>query len=353
MAIELHGLTKTYGTGEGALTALDGVDLRIPDGSVFGIIGQSGAGKSTLIRCINLLERPTSGTIIVGDADITTLSGAQLREARKKIGMIFQSFNLLSSRTVSENIAFPLELSGWTNADARARVEELLELVGLSEKRDQYPSQLSGGQKQRVGIARALANRPDVLLSDEATSALDPQTTNSILELLRDINEKLGLTIVLITHEMNVIKEICDYVAVIEKGRIVEQGTVLDIFTAPREQATRDMLCDVIGVDLPERFAGLDFHKVAVPGSDVLLRLQFFGDTAAEPVISGLIRRFDVDVNILVARIDHIRNVPYGTLVIELSGDVRNRMPAINYLKALNLKVEVISYVTKNIRRAV
>ncbi len=215
------------------MKALSNIDLEIPDSSIFGIIGRSGAGKSTLVRCVNLLERPDSGSVSVSGVELTDLGEGELRQARKKIGMIFQNFNLLSGRTVFGNVAFPLDLAGWRREDIASRVDELLDLVGLADKRERYPSQLSGGQKQRVGIARALANRPDVLLSDEATSALDPLTTRSILSLLRDINTRLGLTIVLITHEMNVIREICTDVAVIDKGRIVERGTVLDIFTDP------------------------------------------------------------------------------------------------------------------------
>lgn len=353
MGILLKGVTKTYGGGEKRLKALSNIDLEIPDSSIFGIIGRSGAGKSTLVRCVNLLERPDSGSVSVSGVELTDLGEGELRQARKKIGMIFQNFNLLSGRTVFGNVAFPLELAGWRREDIAARVDELLDLVGLADKRERYPSQLSGGQKQRVGIARALANRPDVLLSDEATSALDPLTTRSILSLLRDINTRLGLTIVLITHEMNVIREICTDVAVIDKGRIVERGTVLDIFTDPRGEPTLDMLRDVVGVELPETFAGLDFTPGVRGTGDPLLQLQFFGDIAADPVISEMIRRFDVDVNILGARIGHIRNVPCGTLVIRLSGDEGAKSSALGYLRALDLKVEVIGHVGSGISVAV
>ncbi|QTX32645.1 methionine ABC transporter ATP-binding protein [Aminithiophilus ramosus] len=353
MAISLRGLTKVYGTGATALKALDAIDLDVPDGSIFGIIGSSGAGKSTLIRCVNLLERPTAGTVIVGGVDFTALAEADLREARKKVGMIFQSFNLLARRTVFGNVALPLELAGWSKEKIGPRVDELLDLVGLADRRNHYPSQLSGGQKQRVGIARALANGPDVLLSDEATSALDPKTTQSILELLRDINERLGLTILLITHEMNVIKAVCHNVAVIDEGRIVEQGPVLDVFTDPRETATRDLLGEIIGVDLPDSFGGLDFSRETIEGGDVVVQLRFFGNVAAEPVMSDLVRRFDVDVNILTAHIDHIRNVPYGTLVVGLSGDEGQRRAALKHLESLDLKVEVVGHVGKALGAAV
>ena len=355
MAISLRGLTKRFGTGEGALTALEAIDLDVPDGSIFGIIGSSGAGKSTLVRCVNLLERPTSGTVTVSGIDFTALAEADLREARKKVGMIFQSFNLLTRRTAFDNVALPLELAGWSKEKIGPRVEELLDLVGLAERGEAYPSQLSGGQKQRVAIARALANGPDVLLSDEATSALDPKTTQSILALLRDINERLGLTILLITHEMNVIKEICHNVAVIDEGRIVEQGPVLEVFTNPREAATKDLLGEIIGVDLPDSFGGLDFSRDAteIEGGDLVIQLRFFGNVAAEPIMSGLVRRFDVDINILTAHIDHIRNVPYGTLVVGLSGGESQRREALSYLESLDLKVEVVGHVGKALSAAV
>ncbi|MCF4112777.1 MULTISPECIES: methionine ABC transporter ATP-binding protein [Dethiosulfovibrio] len=353
MTILLEKVGKVFEADGSSLKALDGVDLHVPRGSIFGIIGQSGAGKSTLVRCINLLERPTSGRVTVGGVELTSLGEGDLREARKKIGMIFQSFNLLSNRTIFGNVALPLELDGWSKGDIEVRVEELLDLVGLVDKRDQYPSQLSGGQKQRVGIARALANRPNVLLSDEATSALDPMMTKSVLALLREINEKLGLTIVLITHEMNVVKEVCSHVAVIEGGRIVERGTVLDVFTSPKKGATKEMLREVVGVELPESFAGLDFLEDDAVGGEPVVQLQFFGSSAAEPVISGMLRRFDVDVNILVARIDHIQSVPYGTLVLHLSGEERERDAALGYLDAMDLKVEVIGHVGSAIASAV
>lgn len=353
MTISIKGLTKTFGAGEDALKALDTINLEIPDGSIFGIIGQSGAGKSTLVRCINLLERPTSGTISVGGVEFTSLPEADLRQARKKVGMIFQSFNLLTSRTVYGNIALPLELAGWSAGDIALRVKELLDLVGLADRKDHYPSQLSGGQKQRVGIARALANRPDVLLSDEATSALDPRTTQSILELLRDINDRLGLTIVLITHEMHVIKEICHNVAIIEGGRIVEEGPVSQIFTHPRRETTRDLLGEVIGAALPESFAGLEFSSEPAAESDWVLRFRFFGNVTATPVMSDLVRKFNVDVNILTAHIDQLRGIPYGTLVVGMSGAEDRRRAALEYLKDLDLEVEVVGYVSSALRHAV
>jgi D-methionine transport system ATP-binding protein len=326
--------------------ALDGVSLDIEDGSIYGIIGRSGAGKSTLIRCVNMLERPTSGQVFVNDMEMTALSGAELRGARRKIGMIFQSFNLLSNRTVYGNIAFPLELERRSKPDIRDRVREIASLVEIEDKLDQYPAQLSGGQKQRVGIARALANHPDVLLSDEATSALDPQTTKSVLRLIQDINEKLGLTVVLITHEMNVIKEICHSMAVLESGRVVEEGPVLNVFTSPVNSATKEMLSHVIHSELPESFADLKFSKTPSADSDLALQISFFGTLASRPIISDLVRQFDVDINILVAHIDHIRSTPFGTLIIQLSGEEKES--ALEYMLDMKLKVEVIGYVARS-----
>lgn len=351
--IRLDGVSKVYrvsdpgGTAKKNFHALRDVSLEIENGAIYGIIGRSGAGKSTLIRCVNLLERPSSGRVFVNGVEMTALGDGQLRAARKKIGMIFQSFNLLANRTVYGNIAFPLELDRWREREIKDRVKEIAQLVGIEDKLAQYPSQLSGGQKQRVGIARALANRPDVLLSDEATSALDPQTTKSVLGLLRDINDKLGLTVVLITHEMEVIKEICDSVAVLDAGEVVEEGPVLNVFTSPLKGVTRELLAQVTKTQLPDSFADLKFLRERDSRqADVLLQLSFFGSAAARPMISDLVRKFDVDVNILVAHIDHIRATPYGTLVIQISGDERE--DALDYLLDMNLKVKVIGYVARS-----
>jgi D-methionine transport system ATP-binding protein len=350
--IRIESVSKIYKVKEqggdvGDFYALKNVSLSVEDGSIYGVIGRSGAGKSTLIRCVNLLERPTSGKVFIDDTDMTLLDGHALRAARRKIGMIFQSFNLLSNRTAYRNIAFPLELNKLNKKDIDARVREIAALVGIDDKLDHYPSQLSGGQKQRVGIARALANSPDVLLSDEATSALDPQTTKSVLALLRDINKKLGLTIILITHEMNVIKEICDSVAVIENGEIVEEGAVMNVFTNPRESVTKDLVASVMNTEMPESFANLNLtHERPSGEADVLLQLSFFGDIAAEPVMERLVRGFDVSVNILVAHIDHIRNMPYGTMIIQISGGGRDE--ALETLLDMRLRVEVIGYVSRS-----
>ncbi len=348
--IELHGIEKEYRGAAGPIRALRGVDLAVAAGEIFGIIGKSGAGKSTLIRCINMLERPSAGRVLVDGRELTALSGRQLRAARKKIGMIFQHFNLLSCRTVFDNVAFPLELDGKSRREIEAEVAPLLELVGLTDRRGQYPAQLSGGQKQRVAIARALANNPKVLLCDEATSALDPQTTRSILELLKNINRKLRLTIVLITHEMPVIKEICDRVAVIEDGLIIEQGTVTDLFVRPQTATTRDFIRTIVNHDLPPGLAARAFSPLPQEGSSLMLRLSFLGGSAEEPVIARLIRKFDVDVNILFGNIDTIQDTPFGTLVVELAGEQAAVSGALNYLQAHELGIEVIGYVARNAR---
>mgnify|MGYP001112286393 CR=1 FL=1 len=275
--IHIKNLTKTYFSDSGNVNALEKVNLHIKKGEVFGVIGLSGAGKSTLLRCINMLEQPTSGSITIDGIEMTTLSPNELKEYRKNIGMIFQHFNLLSSRSVRGNVAFPLEIAGENSKTINQRVDHLLELVGLSDKADNFPSQLSGGQKQRVGIARALANRPKVLLCDEATSALDPQTTLSILNLLKEINKKLGLTIVLITHEMNVIKHICHSVAVIEKSRVVEHGSLIDIFSNPKTVTAQNFLKSITLTELPdelkERIRRLNHGNL----EGKIVKISFFG----------------------------------------------------------------------------
>lgn len=348
--IHLQNIQKRFAGTAGTIEALKGVSLEIRKGEIFGVIGKSGAGKSTLIRCINMLERPSAGQVTIDGLELTSLPEHELRDVRKKIGMIFQHFNLLSSRTVFDNVAFPLELSGKSKADIEKEVLPFLELVGLSDKKDQYPSQLSGGQKQRVGIARALASQPKVLLCDEATSALDPKTTKSILDLLKDINRRLGLTIVLITHEMQVIKEICDRVAVIEDGLIIEEGSVLDIFTKPQQPTTREFISSIISHDLPEIFANTAFSPAPTSDSTLILRLSFIGHVAEEPIIAAMLRRYNVDASILYGNIDHIQQTPFGTLIIELSGDQTDIQNALAYLRSRDLGIEVIGYVARNAR---
>lgn len=350
--ITLQGIEKTYQSTNGIVHALKGIDLTVARGEIFGIIGTSGAGKSTLIRCINMLERPTKGVVTVDGQDFTALSEQDLREQRKKIGMIFQHFNLLSSRTVYQNIAFPLELAKRNKAEIDTEVMHLLELVGLMDKKDQYPAQLSGGQKQRVGIARALANHPKVLLCDEATSALDPQTTKSILELLKNINREFNLTIVLITHEMNVIKEICNQVAVIEGGLIIEQGKVLDVFTKPQANTTKEFISSIINHNLPDFFTDIDLSPTPTANSNLIVRLSFLGHSTEEPVLSSMIRRFNIDASILHGNIDHIQTIPFGTLIVELSGEQTALEQALSYLQLRELGIEVIGYVARHARAA-
>ncbi|MDD2179676.1 methionine ABC transporter ATP-binding protein [Acidovorax sp. D2M1] len=341
--IELRGITQTYQGPQGPVEALKGIDLTIQPGEVFGIIGKSGAGKSSLVRVINLLNRPTTGQVIVGGQDLTQLNDAQLREARREIGMVFQHFNLLSSRTVFDNAALPLELAGMDKAAIRERVNPLLELVGLSALADRYPAQISGGQKQRVGIARALASRPKVLLSDEATSALDPETTRSILDLLRQVNRELGLTVVLITHQMQVIKQVADRVAVIEAGRIVEQGRVLDVFTRPQQAITKSLIDEILPQELPasvldhvRKLAG----QLSAGRTGQLLRLSYAGDSAYQPILSQLIRQFGVDMSILHGQVDEIQDETFGSLAVYASGEADSVRDAVAHLRAGGVEVE-------------
>ncbi|AFQ42789.1 methionine ABC transporter ATP-binding protein [Desulfosporosinus meridiei] len=336
--IQIKQLVKKYSSPQGQVMALDNVSLNILPGTIYGIIGLSGAGKSTLVRCLNLLEKPSSGKIIVAGQELTALSSKELRKARQNIGMIFQHFYLLQSRTVSENIAFPLEIAGVPKTEISIRVKELLHLVGLEDKATAYPGQLSGGQKQRVGIARALATKPQVLLCDEATSALDPQTTLSILNLLRDINQKLGLTIVMITHEMKVVKEICTHVAVIHAAHIVENGPVESVFIKPQSDIARQFVSTVFPNELP---ADLLKELATHPDSEIV-RIQFLGTRASDPIITDLLRTCEVRANILYGSIDHLRSTLFGTLTLELQGSPEQLKEAHHYLTSRDLKVEVI-----------
>lgn len=338
--ILLKNVLKKYKTASGSLTAVQDANLTIRKGEIFGIIGYSGAGKSTMIRLLNGLEKPTSGTVQVSGYDISTIKGKELRQARQKISMIFQHFNLLWSRTVEENIAFPLEIAGVGKEARQKRVSELVEMVGLKGREKAYPSQLSGGQKQRVGIARALANNPEVLLCDEATSALDPETTDAILDLLLDINEKLGITVVLITHEMHVIRKICHRVAVMEAGQIVEQGNVLDVFQSPKADITKKFVSQV--TESAEHKESIS-QMLDDPNSQ-LIQLTFVGKKAEQPVISHLIRTFDVDVNIVHGNISATKSGPYGTLIVRIAGNEENINRAIQYLDGEDVKSEVIQH---------
>ncbi len=346
--IKLMGLEKIYRTANGDVPALKGIDLHIERGEIFGIIGLSGAGKSTLIRCINMLERPTAGSVLVDGKELTTMNDAELRDMRKQIGMIFQHFNLLSSATVYDNTAFPLRLAGVPENQIKAKVEPLLNLVGLSDKAGQYPAQLSGGQKQRVGIARALASDPKVLLCDEATSALDPQTTKSILELIRDINRKLSLTVVVITHEMQVIKDICDKVAVISDGVIAEEGSVVDVFTNPQQPITKEFISVLLSNELPIAFRGNAISTFATPGALLLLRLIFIGESADDPALARMIRAVPtVECTMLFGNLDQIHGIPFGRMIVGLSGAQASIDMAIDFLKHQDLKLEVIGYVAR------
>lgn len=338
--IQIEHLHKKYLSKQGDVIALEDISLNIPQGSVFGIIGLSGAGKSTLIRCLNLLEKPTAGKISMGNRDITKLSGQKLRATRQKIGMIFQHFSLLELRTVSANVAFPLEIAGWPKTALQERVTELLKLVGLSDKAHAYPKQLSGGQKQRIGIARALATYPQVLLCDEATSALDPQTTLSILNLLKQINQDLGLTIVLITHEMNVIKEICTHVAVLEQARIVEQGPVESVFLQPQSATAREFVSSILPNELPTEI----LEAIKARKNSEIIRLHFRGPQASEPILSNLIRACGVQANILSGNIDHLRSTLFGTLILELQGSPEQLAEAHAYLATCELATEVLHH---------
>ncbi len=331
--ITTSGLTKVYRSRGREVTALDGVDLHVREGEVYGVIGQSGAGKSSLIRCVNLLERPTSGTVTVAGQDLTALAGRgpragrELRQARSRIGMVFQHFNLLSSRTVQDNVELPLEILGRSGKERSRKALELLDLVGLADKAKAYPAQLSGGQKQRVGIARALAGDPKVLLSDEATSALDPETTRSILALLRDLNRQLGLTVLLITHEMDVVKSICDSAALMEHGRVVESGTVTELLATPGSELA-SALFPVAGD--------------ASGDNRTVLDITFQGESATQPVISQLARTYNIDISILGAAIDTVGGLQVGRMRIELPGRYEDNVVPIGFLREQGLHIETV-----------
>lgn len=331
--IQIKDLQKEFISQNNKVTALAGINLNINKGDIFGIIGMSGAGKSTLVRCINFLERPTKGTIIIGDKDLSLLNDKELRSVRQGIGMIFQQFNLLMQRTVEDNICFPLEIAGMSKKEGRKRASELLEIVGLSDKKKSYPSQLSGGQKQRVAIARALATNPEILLCDEATSALDPTTTRSILTLLKDINKKFGITIVIITHEMSVVEEICNYVAIVDNGELAETGLVEEVFSNPKTDAAKKLVYN--GNTILKKMKGKR-----------IIRLVFDGKSSNEPIIANLVLEFKALVNILFADIKEINGKAFGQMVLQLPDDKDMSEKVINYLQNINVNVEeLINYV--------
>jgi len=343
--IKLSNITKVFQQGNRVVQALNNVSLHVPAGQIYGVIGASGAGKSTLIRCVNLLERPTKGTVLVDGQDLTALSESQLTQARRQIGMIFQHFNLLSSRTVFGNVALPLELDNTPREEIERRVNELLELVGLSDKRDAWAANLSGGQKQRVAIARALASNPKVLLCDEATSALDPATTRSILELLKDINRRLGLTILLITHEMDVVKRICDCVAVISNGELIEQDTVSEVFSHPKTPLAQQFIQSTLHLDVPEDYSVRLRPAPETEQSVPLLRLEFTGKSVDAPLLSETARRYNVNNNIISAQMDYAGGVKFGIMLAEMHGTAENTKAAVAYLQEHHVKVEVLGYV--------
>jgi D-methionine transport system ATP-binding protein len=332
--IRIENLIKEYKTKKGSVLGVNNVSLDINKGEIFGIVGYSGAGKSSLLRCLNLLEKPTAGKVFIDNTELTSLNDKQLREARQKIGMIFQHFYLVSSKTVFENVAFALKTAHKSKKEIEVRVMELLELVGLSEKRDAYPAQLSGGQKQRVGIARALANNPQVLLCDEATSALDPSTTKSILALLKKINRDFGLTIVLITHEMDVVKEICDRIAVMEEGEVIEEGLVYDIFSEPKQPLTKAFINSVLHFELPEHLLENRLGTI--------VKIQFKGNVAEESVVSDMLQKFAVKGNILHGKIEYIQGTPLGIFIMELTGNTIEVERAIEYIKKRTNNLEVV-----------
>lgn len=335
--IEIQDLVKEYTTKNHKVLGVDHVSLTINRGDIFGIVGYSGAGKSSLIRCLNLLEKPTAGKILIDGTELTALANPELRKARQKMGMIFQHFHLVSSKTVFENVAFALKAAGISKKDREARVDELLQIVGLTEKRDVYPAQLSGGQKQRVGIARALANEPKVLLCDEATSALDPTTTKSILSLLKKINKELGLTIVLITHEMEVVKEICNRVAVMQDGKVIEEGPVYELFSNPKMPLTQSFINSILQFDLPQ--------SLTDRCSGTLVKIQFRGAVAEEAIVSDTLQKFAVRGNILHGKIEYIQDIPLGIFIMELTGASKEINAAIDYMRERTESLEVITNV--------
>ncbi|WP_432702171.1 methionine ABC transporter ATP-binding protein [Lysinibacillus sphaericus] len=335
--LEFRNVSKVYSVKKKEVVGVDNVSLTINSSDIFGIVGYSGAGKSSLLRCINLLERPTSGEILINGKDLTKLSRNELRLARLKIGMIFQHFYLISQKTVGENIAFALKAASMPANAIPARVDELLEMVGLAEKRDVYPAQLSGGQKQRVGIARALANNPAMLLCDEATSALDPKTTVSILRLLKEINKKLGITIVLITHEMDVVKEICNRMAVMQDGKVIEEGDVYDIFASPQKVLTQEFISSVVSFDIPK--------TILKDVRGQIVKILFKGNVAGEGVISDTMQRFEVKGNFLHGTIEYIQERPLGIFFMELQGEDSELAKASAYMTARGAIVEVVLHV--------
>ncbi|SDJ81236.1 methionine ABC transporter ATP-binding protein [Sediminibacillus albus] len=334
--IKIENVSKVFKTKSGLVPGVDDVSLSVDKGEIYGIVGYSGAGKSTLLRCMNILERPTTGKVFIDGVELLSLAKKELREARQSMGMIFQGFYLVSSKTVFENVTFALKAAGVPKAKRKDRVLELLELVGLQDKIDDYPAQLSGGQKQRVSIARALANNPKVLLCDEATSALDPGTTKSILKLLKKINQEFGITIVIITHEMEVVKEICHRCAVMQDGRVIEEGPTYEIFANPTESLTKAFIQTVLNFELPE--------KLLQNCTGTLMRLQFRGDIAGDAIVSDMLQAFPVRGNILHGKVEYIGDIPLGIFIMEMTGEQSEVDKAIAYLEGRVNQLEVIQH---------
>jgi D-methionine transport system ATP-binding protein len=336
----LEDVHKSYGKGkEKKVEALKGISLQVDKGEIFGVVGFSGAGKSTLIRCVNLLERPTSGKVLINGIDLLSLTPKELRRQRKKIGMIFQQYNLLHSKTIFNNVAMPLILEGRPKNEIRQKVEQVLTFVGLEDRLNHYPDQLSGGQKQRVGIARALVTDPDILLCDEATSALDPNTTEAVLELLRKVRDEFGVTILMITHEMNVIRDVCDKVAVIENGIIVEQGTVIDVFTEPKTKIARSFVRTVLNDNIPKSIQQLIMES----GQSNIYRIIFKGNSTNVPLISNTAKNFSIDLNLIHGMVTELQGIPFGNLLVEFKGNQEEIERAVHYIRKHNAVIREVS----------
>ncbi|ANX14079.1 phosphate ABC transporter ATP-binding protein [Fictibacillus arsenicus] len=339
----LDDVHKVFGKGKDKkVEALKGINLKVDKGEIFGVVGFSGAGKSTLIRCVNILERPTSGKVLINDVDLLTLNPRDLRKQRKKIGMIFQQYNLLQAKTIFKNVAMPLILEGVPKDEIKEKVTKLLSFVGLADRMNHYPEQLSGGQKQRVGIARALATDPDILLCDEATSALDPNTTEAVLELLRKVRDELGITILMITHEMNVIRDVCDKVAVIEKGTIVEQGSVIDVFTEPKTKIARSFVRTVLNQTIPPSIKRL-IEESSQTNPHGIYRIIFKGASTNTPLLSNTAKKFSIDLNVIHGMVTELQGVPFGNLLVEFKGDREEINRAIQYINENDAVIKEVS----------
>ncbi|GAA0305170.1 D-methionine transport system ATP-binding protein [Gracilibacillus halotolerans] len=338
--IEFHQVTKIFESNGNKVEALKNINLTIDKGDIFGVIGFSGAGKSTLIRTVNLLEYPSAGEVLVKGKNLTELSKYEIREAKKDIGMIFQHFNLIKSKTVFHNVAMPLLLSGYNKKSVEEKVFEILRFVGLEEKAKNYPDQLSGGQKQRVGIARALITNPSILLCDEATSALDPETTKSILKLLKRINKEYNITILIITHEMEVIKEICNRIAVMEDGQIIETGKVFDVFANPKKETTRNFVKSVIRDEVPKSVYQLLREKNHYSR---IFKIEFFGANSGQPIISKTAKVYDVEINVLFGNITELQGIPFGNLIVELIGNDHEINRAVEYIISQDIRVKEVT----------